>query len=94
MQDLFYRIPESSVSCFKTEENTKNNEEEKEEFENKISKILKSYDLLKKNKIYKEVFKVDKSNINKGILINVFKIFETEDLQSRKFIELQMSLRE
>jgi hypothetical protein len=59
MQDLYCRIPESSVSCFLTEENTKNNEEEKEEFENKISKILKSYDLLKKNKMYKEVFKVD-----------------------------------
>jgi hypothetical protein len=59
MQDLYYRIPESSVSCFLTEENTKNNEEEKEEFDNKISKILKSYDLLKKNKIYKEVFKVN-----------------------------------
>jgi hypothetical protein len=49
MQDLFSRVPGSSVSCFITEENTKNNEEEKEEFENKISKLLKSYDLLKKN---------------------------------------------
>lgn len=61
MQDLFSRVPGSSVSCFITEENTKINEdlEEKEEFENKISKMLKSYDLLKKNKIYKEVFKAN-----------------------------------
>ena len=59
MHDLFSRVPGSSVSCFITEENTKNNEEEKEEFDNKISKILKSYDLLKKNKIFKEVFKVN-----------------------------------
>ena len=37
-----YEIFKQSV--FITEENTKNNEEEKEEFENKISKLLKSYD--------------------------------------------------
>ena len=54
---------------------------------------MKSYDLLKKNKVYKDVFKVTQIENNKQeIIVNVFRVFSTED--SNTFIELQMSLRE